>query len=139
MGKGRTENLLRPKRDLTTEQRRKNASKAGKASVKKKRERKALQEITRIVLDMPLEAGDLADIEGITFEDYPDVNLTLGQKAVLAAAKRAMSGDVAALQFLRDTAGEKPVERVEVSGDVAEAAKSIQEMIASSKKRLNVQ
>ena len=131
------ENLLRPKRDLTAEQRRERASKAGKASVQKKRERKAMQEIARIALDMPLEAGDIADIEGITFEDYPDVNLTLGQAAVLAVAKKAKKGDVAALQFLRDTAGEKPVERVEVSGDVAEAAKSIQEMIALSKERTN--
>lgn len=129
------QNLIKPTRDRTAKQRRESARKAGKASAKKRRERKAMQEIARIALDMPLEQGDLADIEGITFEEYPDVNLTLGQAAVLAVAKKAKRGDVQALQFLRDTAGEKPVERVEVSGDVAEAAKSIREMIASAEER----
>lgn len=129
------QNLIKPTRDRTAKQRRESARKAGKASAKKRRERKAMQEIARIALDMPLEQGDLADIEGITFEEYPDANLTLGQAAVLAVAKKAKRGDVQALQFLRDTAGEKPVERVEVSGDVAEAAKRVREMIASAEER----
>lgn len=128
------QNLLK-KEDRTPKQRRESARKAGKASGKARRERKAMQEIARIVLDMPLEAGDLKDIEGLTFEDYPDANLTLGQAAVLAVAKKAKRGDVQALQFLRDTAGEKPVEKVEVSGDVAEAAKSIRAMIAAAKEK----
>lgn len=129
------QNLIKPKRDRTAKQRRESARKAGKASAAKRKERKAMQEIARIVLDMPLEAGDLADIEGISFDEYPDANLTLGQAAVLAVAKKAKRGDVQALQFLRDTAGEKPVERVEVSGDVADAARSIREMIAAAKER----
>lgn len=128
------QNLLK-KEDRTPKQRRESARKAGKASGKARRERKAMQEIARIVLDMPLESGDLKDIEGLTFEDYPDANLTLGQAAVLAVAKKAKRGDVQALQFLRDTAGEKPVEKVEVSGDVAEAAKSIRAMIAAAKEK----
>lgn len=128
-------NLLRPKRDRTAEQRRESARKAGKASAKARRERKAMSEIARIVLDMPLEAGDLEEIEGLSFEDYPDANLTLGQAAVLAVAKKAKRGDVQALMFLRDTAGEKPVEKVEVSGDVAEAAKGIRAMIEAAKER----
>lgn len=128
-------NLLRPKRDRTAEQRRESARKAGKASAKARRERKAMSEIARIVLDMPLEAGDLKEIEGLSFEDYPDANLTLGQAAVLAVAKKAKRGDVQALMFLRDTAGEKPVEKVEVSGDVAEAAKGIRAMIEAAKER----
>lgn len=128
------QNLLK-KGDRTPKQRRESASKAGKASGKARRERKAMAEIARIVLDMPLEAGDMEEIEGLTFEDYPDANLTLGQAAVLAVAKKAKRGDVQSLMFLRDTAGEKPVEKVEVSGDVAEAAKGIREMIAAAKER----
>lgn len=127
-------NLLR-KEDRTPKQRRESARKAGRASGRARRERKAMQEIARIVLDMPLEQGGLNDIEGLAFEDYPDANLTLGQAAVLAVAKKAKRGDVQALQFLRDTAGEKPVDKVEVSGDVAAAAKGIREMIAAAKEK----
>ena len=120
---------------LTPKQAREQGRRGGKASAKKRAERKAMQEIARIVLDMPMERGGLADIEGLAFEDYPDANLTLGQAAVLAVAKKAKRGDVQALQFLRDTAGEKPVDKVEVSGDVAAAAKGIREMIAAAKER----
>ena len=94
-----------------------------------------MQEIARIVLDMPLEPGEVEEIEGLSFEDCPDANLTLGQAAVLAVAKKAKRGDVQALVFLRDTAGEKPVDKVEVSSDVAAAAKGIREMIAAAKER----
>ena len=128
------QNLVRNE-DRTPEQRRKNAAKAGKASAAKRRERKAMQEIARIVLDMPLEPGEVEEIEGLSFEDCPDANLTLGQAAVLAVAKKAKRGDVQALVFLRDTAGEKPVDKVEVSSDVAAAAKGIREMIAAAKER----
>ncbi len=128
------QNLVRNE-DRTPEQRRKNAVKAGKASAAKRRERKAMQEIARIVLDMPLEPGEVEEIEGLSFEDCPDANLTLGQAAVLAVAKKAKRGDVQALVFLRDTAGEKPVDKVEVSSDVAAAAKGIREMIAAAKER----
>lgn len=119
--------------DLTPSQRRANASKAGKASAAKKKERRQMQEIARIVLDMPCERGDVDEICGIAFEDFPDANLTVGQAAVLAVAKKAKKGDVAALTFLRDTAGEKPVDRVEVAEDVSAAAEDIKRMIAAAK------
>lgn len=128
------QNLIKNE-DLTPTERRKRASKAGKASAKKRRERKQMQELAKIVLDMPIEAGELTELDGITFEDYPDKNLTVGELSLLAVAKRAKKGDVAALTFLRDTAGEKPVEKVEVSGDITAASEDIQKMIAAAKKK----
>lgn len=128
------QNLIKPTRDRTAKQRRESASKAGKASAAKKRERKAMQELARIVLDMPVEKGDLDEIEGIVFDEFPDKNLTIGELSVLAVAKKAKRGDIAALTFLRDTAGERPVEQVEVSGDVQSAAAEIGAMIAALKK-----
>lgn len=94
-----------------------------------------MQEIAQLVLDMPCEDADLDDIRELAFENFPDANLTVGQAAVLAVAKKAKRGDVAALQFLRDTAGEKPVEKVEVSADVAKASEEIAGMIRSAKER----
>lgn len=125
------QNLIKPTRDRTAKQRRESASKAGKASAAKKRERKAMQELARIVLDMPAEKGDVDEIEGMVFDEFPDKNLTIGELSVLAVAKKAKRGDIAALTFLRDTAGEKPVEQVEVSGDIQSAAAEIGAMIAA--------
>lgn len=48
------QNLIKSE-DLTPEQRRKNASKAGKASAKKRRERKAMQEQMEMLLSLPIK------------------------------------------------------------------------------------
>lgn len=119
----------------TSKQARERGKKGGQASAKKRKERKQMQEVAKIVLDMPIEPGEVTDLEGITFEDYPDVNLTVGELAVLAVAKKARKGDVAALTFLRDTAGEKPIEKVEVSGDITAATEDIKKMIAAAKSK----
>jgi hypothetical protein len=128
------QNLIRNE-DLTPEQRSANGRKGGLASARKRAERRGMQEIAQLVLDMPCEDADLDDIRELAFENFPDANLTVGQAAVLAVAKKAKRGDVAALQFLRDTAGEKPVEKVEVSADVAKASEEIAGMIRSAKER----
>ena len=95
-----------------------------------------MQELAKLVLDMPYEGtdDDLDEFEGISYGDSPDKSLTVGERSLLALAKKAMKGDANALSFLRDTAGEKPVERVEVSGSVEEASQRIRELIASKKK-----
>lgn len=129
------QNLIKPTRDRTAKQRRESARKAGKASAAKRRERKAMREMVRIVLDMPAGKGKLADIEALSMDETLEANLTVGQKAVLAVARKAVEGDVVALTFLRDTAGEKPADKVEVSGEVAAAASDIQQMIASAKEK----
>ena len=119
--------------DQNREEAAKNGRKGGIASGKARRQRKAMQEIARIVLDMPYEGGDTEDIEGISFDGFPDANLTVGERAMLAVARKAMRGDASALAFLRDTAGEKPAEKVEVSGNVEEAAASIRSLIEKRK------
>ena len=92
-----------------------------------------MQELAKIVLDMPYEGRDVEDIEGLNFDDSLDANLTVGQRALLAVAKKAMRGDAGALAFLRDTAGERPVDKVEVSGNVEGAAAEIRGLIAKRK------
>ena len=116
----------------TTKQARERGKKGGQASAAARKRRKAMQDIAKIVLDMPVEPGEVTDLE-----DYPDVNLTIGELSVLAVAKKAKKGDVAALTFLRDTAGEKPAEKVEVSGDITAATEDIKAMIAAAKKKGN--
>ena len=129
------QNLIKPKRDQTAEQRKAVASKAGKAAAKKRREKKQMQEIAKIVLHMPFEGTDaqLDDLEGLSFEDYPDRKLTVSEISILKVAKKAMRGDIAAIQFLRDTAGEKPVEQIEVSADIGAACDEIGKLIEAKR------
>lgn len=136
------------KGELSSEEAKIRGSKGGKASVKAKRERKAMQDLARVILDMPLKAGELDDAAFLSdtvkrdAEGNPVIgengkpihkNLTVGQAALMAQASKAVGGDSQALAFLRDTAGEKPTERVEVSGEVEKAAADIQAMIAAKK------
>jgi hypothetical protein len=129
------QNLIKPKRDQTAEQRKAAASKAGKAAAKKRREKKQMQEIAKIVLHMPFEGTDaqLDDLEGLSFEDFPDRKLTVSEISILKVAKKAMRGDIAAIQFLRDTAGEKPVEQIEVSADIGAACDEIGKLIEAKR------
>lgn len=129
------QNLIKPKRDQTAEQRKAAASKAGKAAAKKRREKKQMQEIAKIVLHMPFEGTDaqLDDLEGLSFDDYPDRKLTVSEISILKVAKKAMRGDIAAIQFLRDTAGEKPVEQIEVSADIGAACDEIGKLIEAKR------
>lgn len=129
------QNLIKPKRDQTAEQRKAAASKAGKAAAKKRREKKQMQEIAKIVLHMPFDGTDaqLDDLEGLSFEDYPDRKLTVSEISILKVAKKAMRGDIAAIQFLRDTAGEKPVEQIEVSADIGAACDEIGKLIEAKR------
>ena len=88
--------------------------------------------------DLLCAAAGLSDFQRVIDVDGQRVkmpaNLTVAHAALLVQAKKAMGGDARALQFLRDTAGEQPVERVEVSGDVAAAAADIGAMVERLKK-----
>ena len=82
----------------TSEQARINGAKGGKASAEARERRKLLRECLQELMSMEYDTKQ-------------------GKKAgcdVVAAAlvKKAMSGDVKAFEVVRDTLGEKPVERV---------------------------
>ena len=85
------ENLIKNE-DLTPKQRRENASKAGKASAKKRAERKTLRE-EQLVL---LSTGNNQN------------------KMSLAMITKAMNGDTKAFEVIRDTIGEKPKDQIEL-------------------------
>lgn len=97
-------------RPLTPEERRKLASIGGRACVEAKRKRKALREIISeaLSLGVPEERVDaIAKELQIHCE-----TMTADQAIVCAQVIQAMRGDTAAASWLRDTAGEKPGERI---------------------------
>lgn len=80
---------LKPIRELSKEEAKKRGSAGGKASVQARREKKWFREA------IESQIGENID------------------KAIAAVWSKAQRGDVQAIQFLRDTIGEKPTDKVE--------------------------
>lgn len=88
----------------TTAEARERGRKGGKASAAKRAERKTFREGLLLLLNEPLKDKTGQSTDKTT------------QDAVIAGlVKRAISGDVRAAEFIRDTIGEKPVQDVKVS------------------------
>lgn len=111
MEKGRKENLRR----LTTEQAREIGRKGGLASVEKKRKRKTMREALEMLMyqtELPEQTKQMLRGEGI--EDVENMNHQMVITRSLIA--KAESGDVQAYNAICAMIGEKPAEKVEMSG-----------------------
>ena len=105
------EKNLKPIKTLTSEEAKKRGSKGGKASVKAKRERKLLKQQLEMLLNLPVKNDK---IKSKLKELGVEASETNNQMAMtLALFQKALSGDVRAYEIIRDTIGEKPVDRVE--------------------------
>lgn len=116
MPRGNTGNLVRNE-DLTPEERRNSASKAGKASVKARQKKKQLKEAIELCLECK-------------YEDKDSGKKVSGTDAMArAAVKAAIQGDWKAWELVRDTTGQKPVERVAVAEVPAETIDEIEALV----------
>lgn len=105
------QNLIKNEK-LTPSQRRKNASKAGKASGASRRKRKALKEELEIIMQAKGEE-----------------NKTYQELISTALVKQAMNGNTKAYEIIRDTLGEKPVEQINSKiglGSIEEYVKEVE-------------
>ena len=117
MGKGRKENLLRPE-DLTSEQLRERASKAGKASVMAKRRKKTMREALEMLMyktELNEQTKQILKAEGVSEDD-------LNHQMVITRSliAKAESGDVQAYNAICSMIGEKPAEKMEMAGNVVQ-------------------
>lgn len=88
----------------------------GKKSGEAKRRKKDMREALEIILDMPLKSGKVTDVEQIrNFAESKGKNLTVEQGILLVQVKKALNGDIASAQFIRDTSGQKPTDQVQVA------------------------
>lgn len=102
------DNLIRPEElnaRLTPEERRENASKAGKASAEKRKENRKLMELTRKILDMPVadsyqNTKMIMQRLGITADDMNYASAIMATMIV-----KAVGGDANAARYVRDSAG----------------------------------
>lgn len=104
------QNLIKNE-DLTPEQRRRNASKAGKASAKKRQQNKTFKEIINKFLDGQVSDERLKQ-QMIDF-GFADKEVSNKSCAVFALWKEAIKGNTKAFELLRDTVGEKPIEQIQ--------------------------
>ena len=90
------EKNLKPQNTRTKSERRRIAALGGKKSGEARREKKKLREILEMLLERP--EGDCTTAEAIS----------------VALINKALSGDVKAYETVRDTIGEKPVEKRDI-------------------------
>lgn len=74
----------------------------GYASQRKQKGRKTMQETWDIIRKMPLEDGEVSEIEAIeSVGAVKGANITVESAMILAIARKAMKGDVRAFQALQ--------------------------------------
>lgn len=126
------EENLKPFDTLSESEQREIRSKGGKASVKKRQERKTMKEMLNFLLQQ-----DITDKKG-------NKKNTL-EAVMVAQIREALKGNTKAIQFIRDTIGEMPIAKQEITGkngeplsvkkifvtpdEVKEAEKHIQDII----------
>ena len=89
--------------------------KCGEAKRQKSAERKKIKDDLNMLLKLALKKGDIVNGEDIlNLEEAQNMNVNVQTAINIAMIKRAMLGDVQAAQYIRDTLGEKPSDKVEV-------------------------
>nr|DAY46069.1 MAG TPA: hypothetical protein [Caudoviricetes sp.] len=106
--KRKTDKNLIPFNELTQEERRRIAQMGGQKSVEVRRERKKLKELLEIALLLPDEDTG----------EQNDFSITS------ALIKEAKKGNVNAYTVIRDTLGEKPTEKHDLTGGSEEVRKA---------------
>ena len=112
------ENLI-PQSERTKEEQREIARLGGIASGKARRRKKLMRESLEILCQLPAKGGRATDVESIkNFAELKGKNITVEQAMLIAQIKKALGGDTRAIEFIRDTMGQKPVEEKKVETNV---------------------
>lgn len=108
---------LKPVR--TTDEARKRGAAGGKKSGEARRQKKTMEQSLQILLNLAVSDSTLTDPEdNDTFNKVKGKNLTVQDKMLVEVIKKALKGDLKAIEFLRDTSGQKPVDKKNVKQDV---------------------
>ena len=85
-------------------------------SIETKRKRKEMRETLDVLLKMPMKKGKVYDAEDIKcFAELKGKNISIDQAMMVCLVQKALKGDLSAIAMVRDTIGEKPVEKVEAT------------------------
>ena len=101
---------------MTPERRAECGRKGGIAKREATRRRKEMRETLEILLDMPMKKGKVYTADEIKcFADLNGKNITIDQAMMVKLIQKALKGDLNAIAMVRDTVGEKPVEKIEAN------------------------
>lgn len=110
------EQNLNPFGTLTEKEQREISSKGGKASVESRKTKKLLRECLQELLDK-----EMTDKSG---------NTKTGAEAMAVAVfAKALKGDLKAFEIVRDTAGQKPAEKIVVSEIDPDVISQVERMV----------
>ena len=108
------ENLI-PMPQRSESERRELARKGGKASGEARRRKASMRERLEQILDMPVRKGKMEDFKNL--EDASGKNMTVQDAVLLTTVKKALKGDMRAIDFLRDTIKPTAFEEANGGGD----------------------
>ena len=97
----------------TLEERKAAGRAGGIASGKTRRKKKTMRAIYESLAGQKVNGETVQKLQGTLMKVKKD--LTVEESIVLAQVLMAQAGDTRAAEFLRDTAGEKPVEKVQIA------------------------
>ena len=84
----------------------------------RKKTKKAMKETLELLLSMPLKNRKLIEPEQIkSFADLNGKNIDIQTAILIAQIQKALKGSVASAEFLRDTAGQRPEDIINLNTD----------------------
>ena len=108
------ENLIPFTSDQSREEAKENGRKGGIASGKARREKKAFKETLETLLSMNMENGEGISVDDITsFKGIKGQNISVQEAILIAQVQKAMKGDTRAAEYVRDSIGQKPTDKIE--------------------------
>lgn len=112
---------------LTPEERREAGRLGGIASGKVRKKKKTMRAIYESLAGQKVNGETVQKLQGTLKKVKKD--LTVEESIVLAQVLMAQAGDTRAAEFLRDTAGEKPVEKVQIAEVDPEVIDEVESLI----------
>lgn len=88
------------------------------------RKKKAMKKVLTEIMELGVQKGTKVTPEEVqSMVELENSNVDIQTAILMAMVGQAMSGDVKAATFVRDTLGEKPKEEIDVSANIAAANK----------------
>ena len=104
------QNLKPAEYKLSLEEAKKGGIKSGEA----RRQKRTMQEIAKYILTMSLQQGEKHSVEDIqNLAEIKGKNISVDEAILLKQVEKALKGDINSATFVRDTAGQKPVEQIQ--------------------------
>lgn len=95
-------------------------SAGGRASVKAKQEKKRMKELLNMMLEMKESKKNVIKSVQEFFPDILDEDITKEVVILTRLFDKATQGDIKAMEFIRDSSGQKPVDKQEINSNVNE-------------------